>query len=63
MFLKTTEKSIQENSFEQKKKKPGLNLPLGANRPSNNWAQGFQEVCRTIPPAFSRSIRRGKVFT
>ena len=29
MFLKTTEKSIQENSFEQKKKKPGLNLPLG----------------------------------
>ena len=36
---------------------------LSANRPSNNWAQGFQEVCRTIPPAFSRSIRRGKVVT
>ena len=29
MLLKTTEKIIQENSFEQKKKKPGLNLPLG----------------------------------
>ena len=31
-----TEKIIQENAFEYKKKKPGLS----ANRPSNNWAQG-----------------------
>ena len=29
MLFKTTEKIIQENSFEQKKKKPGLNLTLG----------------------------------
>ena len=35
MFLKITEKIIQRNVFEQKKKKPGLS----ANRPSNNWAQ------------------------
>ena len=28
MFLKTTEKIIQENAFEQKKKNPGLNLTL-----------------------------------
>jgi len=28
MFLKTTEKISQENAFEQKKKKPGLNLTL-----------------------------------
>ena len=27
MFLKTTEKIIQENAFEQKENKPGLNLP------------------------------------
>ena len=27
--LKITEKTIQENAFEQKKKKPGLNLTLG----------------------------------
>ena len=29
MLFKTTEKIIQENSFEQKEKRPGLNLPLG----------------------------------
>ena len=29
MLLKITEKIIQENAFEQKKKKPGLNLTLG----------------------------------
>ena len=29
MLFKTTEKIVQENSVEQKKKKPGLNLPLG----------------------------------
>ena len=43
MFLKITEKIIWENAFEQKKKKPELNLTLhglSANRPSNNWAQG-----------------------
>ena len=28
MFLKKTEKITQENAFEQKKKKPGLNLTL-----------------------------------
>ena len=27
--LKITEKIIQENAFERKKKKPGLNLTLG----------------------------------
>ena len=32
MLLKITEKIIQRNVFEQKKKKPGLS----ANRPSNN---------------------------
>ena len=37
MFLKTAEKIIQKNAFEQKKKK--LNPGLSANRPSNNWAQ------------------------
>ena len=34
MHLKITEKIIQENAFEQKKKKPGLS----SNRSSNNWA-------------------------
>ena len=29
MLLKITEKIIQENAFEQKKKKCGLNLNLG----------------------------------
>ena len=29
MLLKITEKIIRENAFEQKKKKPGLNLTLG----------------------------------
>ena len=29
MLLKITEKTIRENAFEQKKKKPGLNLSLG----------------------------------
>ena len=29
MLLKITEKIIQENAFEQKKQKPGLNLTLG----------------------------------
>ena len=29
MLLKITEKTIRENAFEQKKKKPGLNLTLG----------------------------------
>ena len=29
MLLKITEKIIWENSFEQKKQKPGLNLTLG----------------------------------
>ena len=28
MFLKATEKIIHENAFEQKKKKPRLNLTL-----------------------------------
>ena len=28
MFLKITEKFIRENAFQQKKKKPGLNLTL-----------------------------------
>ena len=28
MLLKITEKTIRENAFEQKKKKPGLNLTL-----------------------------------
>ena len=34
MFLKTTEKVIQENAFDLKKKKPRV------KRPSNNWALG-----------------------
>ena len=29
MLLEITEKIIRENAFEQKKKKPGLNLTLG----------------------------------
>ena len=29
MVLKITEKFIRENAFEQKKKKPGLNLTPG----------------------------------
>ena len=29
MLLKITEKTIRENAFEQKKKKPGLNLTQG----------------------------------
>ena len=29
MLLKITEKFIQENAFEQNKKKPGLDLTLG----------------------------------
>ena len=29
MLLKIAEKIIRENAFEQKKKKPGLNLTLG----------------------------------
>ena len=29
MLVKLTEKIIRENAFEQKKKKPGLNLTLG----------------------------------
>ena len=29
MLLQITEKIIRENAFEQKKKKPGLNLTLG----------------------------------
>ena len=29
MLLKITEKIIQENAFEQEKKKPTLNLTLG----------------------------------
>ena len=29
MLLKIKEKIIRENTFEQKKKKPGLNLTLG----------------------------------
>ena len=29
MLLKITEKTIRENAFEQKIKKPGLNLTLG----------------------------------
>ena len=29
MLLKITVKIIRENAFEQKKKKPGLNLTLG----------------------------------
>ena len=29
MLLKITEKFVRENAFEQKKKKPGLNLTLG----------------------------------
>ena len=29
MLLNITEKIIRENAFEQKKKKPGLNLTLG----------------------------------
>ena len=28
MLLKITEKTVQENAFEQRKKKPGLNLTL-----------------------------------
>ena len=44
MFLEITEKIVGENVFEQKKKKPGLNLTLGlsANRPSNYWAQVYK---------------------
>ena len=29
MLLEITEKIVRENAFEQKKKKPGLNLTLG----------------------------------
>ena len=29
MLLNITEKIVRENTFEQKKKKPGLNLVLG----------------------------------
>ena len=29
MLFKITEKFVRENAFEQKKKKPGLNLTLG----------------------------------
>ena len=43
MLLKITEKIIQENAFEQKKKTKEswvkLNPGLSANRPSNNWVQ------------------------
>ena len=53
---KITEKIIRENSFEHKKKKPGLS----ANRPSNNWALVYHyrvssfssllELFQTPPP-------------
>ena len=62
--LKKVEKIIWENAFEQKKKKPRLNLNHGrvnANRPSNNWAQGLKNltspICKTgkkKSPAFSK---------
>ena len=39
---KTTEKIIQENAFEHRKKKPSANR-LSANRPSNNWTQNIEE--------------------
>ena len=44
MLLEITEKIVGENAFEQKKKKPGLNLTLGlsANRPSNYLAQVYK---------------------
>jgi len=38
MLLEIREKIIGENSFEQKKKKPGLS----ANQPLNNWALVFK---------------------
>ena len=46
MLLEITEKIVGENAFEQKKKKPGLNLTLGlsANRPSNYLAQVYKWV-------------------
>ena len=39
--LEITEKIIQKNAFERKKKKPWVKFTprLRANRPSNNWAQ------------------------
>ena len=46
MLLEITEKIVGENAFEQKKKKPGLNLTLGlgGNRRSNYWAQVYKWV-------------------
>ena len=46
MLLEITAKIVGENAFEQKKKKPGLNLTLGlgGNRRSNYWAQVYKWV-------------------
>ena len=52
--LKRREEITLDNTFEQKKKKPGLKfnpglaLILSANRPSNNWAQIVGVLSRKI---------------
>ena len=61
-----TEKIVLENTFEHKKKKPGLR----ANRPSNNWAPKFRALdsftemecntdvtCSMIKTALKQSVR------
>ena len=47
MLFKITEKIIQENAFDQEKKKPTLKFNPGSstNQPSNNWAQGGVRHC------------------
>ena len=63
--LKNNRENYPRKCFWTKEKETRVkfNPGLSANRPSNNWAQGFQEVCRPIPSSFSRSVRRGKVVT
>ena len=49
MLLKITEKIIQENAFEQKKKRPRFefNPGLSSNWPSKKWAQGGVRHCES----------------
>ena len=43
--LKRREEIILENTFEQKKKKPGLKFNPGwTNRSSNNWIEGNDAI-------------------
>ena len=51
MLLKITEKIIQENAFEQRKKETRVkfNPRLSANRPSKNWARLISLSDKTGP--------------